>query len=298
MTTPPDGWDDDEREIPEDLARDLSKTTGATALPIDVLRAAGTGVLPDDLELAAQDYLSRAPHARALVDELNEATTLDAHSEARLFARISHETAAPRARQTPRRWMWQAAAAIAAIAVAGSIWLTRSRERSAAPAVAVTRAPQGTPAAAQPAPVTPPETFLVPLERPDIRISLRALTWRGAAPDNPVLAALKPAFDAFRAGDYAAADRAFTEAGSRYPNLVEVALYQGVARLFLGDVAGATTSLRAAETIGDDAFKNDVAWYLAVAEERAGNIAAARTRLEGLCAGGTGDPRACAVRLP
>jgi hypothetical protein len=294
MKTPPDGWDDDEREIPEELTRELSAMQGATALPIDVLRAAGTGVLPEDLERAAQDYLSREPRARALVEDLDDATTLDAHGEARLLARISHEANALRAPQTASRWMWQAAAALAAIAIAGSIWLTLSREPSEAPAVAVTQAPQ----AVTPAAAPPPESFLVPLERPEIRISLRAMTWRGAAPENPVLAALKPAFDAFRAGDYAAADRAFTEVGGRYPNLVEVALYQGVARLFLGDVAGATTSLRAAEKIGDDAFKNDVAWYLAVAEERAGNAAAARTRLEALCARGTGDPRACAVRLP
>jgi hypothetical protein len=293
MKVPPDGWDDDEREIPEDLASELSKMQGATALPIDVLRAAGTGVLPDDLEQAAQSYLSREPRARALVDELNDSAELDELSEARLHARISREAQSiPRTRQTG--WYWRAAAAVAAIALAGSAWWIG---RSEPPSIAVTSPAAGT-APVGPASQPAPQTFLVPLERPEIRISLRAMTWRGAAPENPVLAALKPAFDAFRAGDYAAADRAFTEVGGRYPNLVEVALYQGVARLFLGDITGATASLQAAETIADAAFEHDVAWYLAVAEERAGNAAAARTRLERLCARGTGDPRACAVGLP
>lgn len=293
MRVPPDGWDDDERDIPEDLAAELSRIQGAVALPIDVLRAAGTGVLPDDLDRAAQEYLAREPHARALVEELNETTALDAHGEARLFARISREAQEVRAPQTSR-WMWQAAAAIGAIAIAGSIWFASTRERSAAPSVAVTHTP---PAAAteKPAAVTPPETFLIPLERPDVRVSLRALTWRGSERANPVLTALKPALDAFRAGDYQRADREFSAVGKAYPDLVEVALYQGVSRLFLGNFEGATTSLRAAEKIGDDAFKNDVAWYLAIAEERGGNAAAARARLTSLCANGSGDPRACAA---
>jgi hypothetical protein len=106
---------------------------------------------------------------------------------------------------------------------------------------------------------------------------------------------LKPALDAFRAGDYRLADREFSAIAGRYPDLIEVALYQGISRLFIGDVAGATASLRAAEKIGDEAFRNDVAWYLAVAEERSGNVAAARARLSGLCPNGSGDPRACAA---
>ncbi len=295
MRVPPDGWDDDEREIPEDLASELSKMQGATALPVDVLRAAGTGVLPDDLDRAAQDYLSREPYARALVGELNEATALDAHSEARLFARIADEARAVPGPQPASRWMWQAAAAIGAIAIAGSIWLTLSRERSEAPAVAVTQASPVPAATDKPAAVTPPETFLVPLERPEIRISLRAMTWRGSERANPILRALKPALDAFRAGDYQRADAEFSGIDRRYPGLVEVALYQGVSRLFIGNIAAATTSLRAAEKIGDDAFRNDVAWYLAVAEERSGNLDAARARIAALCAVGK-DPRACAAQ--
>jgi hypothetical protein len=145
-----------------------------------------------------------------------------------------------------------------------------------------------------PAPAAP-GGFLIPLERPDVRISLSTMTWRGSERANPILTALKPALDAFRAGDYQRADAEFSEIDERYPGLVEVALYQGISRLFIGNTAAATASLRAAERIGDDAFRNDVAWYLAVAEERGGNLDAARARLTTLCPDGAGDSRACAV---
>ena len=293
MKVPPDGWDDDERDIPDDLARELSKMGGAPALPIEVLRAAGTGVLPDDLEQAAQAYLSKDPRARALVDELNETASLDPHGEARLYARISQQTRS--VSRTASRWRWQAAAAIGAIAIAGSLWLVMTRDRGGVPTVAITQSPQA-PSVNQPPTVAKPETFLLPLERPEVRVSLRALTWRGSERANPVLAALKPALDAFRGGDYQLADREFSTIDARYPGLIEVALYQGISRLFIGDVTGATASLHAAEKIGDEAFKNDVAWYLAIADERSGNLIGARARLTTLCPDGKrGDQRACAV---
>ena len=295
MKTPADGWDDEERDLPEDLARELSNMRGAPALPLEVLRAAGTGVLPDDLEHAAQAYLSKTPQARALVDELNGAASLDPHSEARLYARISQGVTVARGAQPSSRWMWQAAAAIGAIAMAGSMWSMMTRARIDAPAVAVTQPPPSPAAPDTPSAGARPETFLLPLQRPDVRISLRALTWRGSQRANPILTALKPALDAFRAGDYQRADTEFTAIEKQYPKLVEVGLYQGVSRLFLGDIPGATSSLRAAAALRDAAFTNDIEWYLAVAEERSGQLAAARERIEALCPGGAGDPRACAA---
>jgi hypothetical protein len=182
----------------------------------------------------------------------------------------------------------QAAAALGAVAVFSTAWwMSRSVD------------PYQPPPQPQPAPTaatTPPPTFQLPLERPEVRISLRALTWRGSERANPILAALKPALDAFRNGDYQTADREFSVAAKTYPDLIEVAFYQGISRLFLGDVPGALSSLRQAEEQRDEAFANDVSWYLAVAEERAGNIAAARVRIAALCPNGVGDPRACAVR--
>ena len=70
--------------------------------------------------------------------------------------------------------------------------------------------------------------------------------------------------------------------------------YQGIARLFLADATGAIASLTTAGKIADSAFAWDIEWYRAVAEERAGNLAAARERLARLCQrADTRAPRAC-----
>ena len=53
--------------------------------------------------------------------------------------------------------------------------------------------------------------------------------------------------------------------------------------------------MQSAEKIGDAAFASDVAWYLAIADERSGDRAAARARLVQLCPNAAGDPRACAT---
>ncbi|HKE88415.1 MAG TPA: hypothetical protein VKB50_31880, partial [Vicinamibacterales bacterium] len=60
------------------------------------------------------------------------------------------------------------------------------------------------------------------------------------------------------------------------------------------DPAGAIESLSAAEAVGDRTFAADIAWYRAVADERAGHGADARTRLEAVCAAKSeGAERAC-----
>jgi hypothetical protein len=292
MRTPADDWDKDERDVPPELARELARLDQPGPLPLEVLRAAGTGVLPADLERAAERHLATHPRAQATLDVLDDAVTLPPETAARLLERITGEAARDGASRR-KDWglTWQLAAGLGAFATAASLWWGLSRAE-----------PQPEPAApaaeARPAPETPaaPPAFLLPLERPQVRISLRAMTWRGAERANPALTALRAPLDAFRAGDYAAADREFSAIAGRFPELIEIKLYQGISRLFLDDVSGAVTSLRAAETIGDAAFANDVAWYLAVAEQRAGNIAAARARIEALCPAGAGDARACAVR--
>ena len=125
--------------------------------------------------------------------------------------------------------------------------------------------------------------FHLPLEKPDIKVSPAALAYRGPGGQNPLLADLKPAFDAFRASDYQRADGEFSALSGKYPKSIEIAFYQGVARLFGGNVDGAIASFTAAERLADASFAWDVAWYRAVAEERDGDVAAARARLSRLC---------------
>jgi hypothetical protein len=122
------------------------------------------------------------------------------------------------------------------------------------------------------------------------------LTWRGGGSggsgsgrsggsDNQLLADLKGPLDAFRNGDYARADRAFSALESRYPSAVEVFFYGGVSRLFVNDPARAITALTKAADLADTTFAPRAAWYLAIAEERAGQRPRARARLDELCRG-------------
>jgi hypothetical protein len=117
-----------------------------------------------------------------------------------------------------------------------------------------------------------------------VRLSPRALTYRGAADGRDFASRLKPGFDAYRASDYARADREFTALAAQYPQAVEVFFYQGVARLFLNDFAGADVSLASADRLADVSFATEVAWYRAVIDERRGRLADARARLTSLCA--------------
>jgi hypothetical protein len=196
--------------------------------------------------------------------------------ESRLLERIHEEARRSGTRRAGRSWRWGllTAAAVGLVAV-GTTWIFRRAERAALEGI---KPPEPTVAVA-----TPP-VFYLALEKPDLKVSPSALEWRGPRGENRLLADLKPAFDAFRAGDYPRADREFSALSGTYPQSVEIALYQGVARLFVGDIAGAMTSLTAAERVADRSLAWDVGWYRAVAEERAGNPAAARARLTGLCA--------------
>jgi hypothetical protein len=217
------------------------------------------------------------------------------HDRARLLRRILKD-----ARRSPGRsaiyWTRRGLVAAASVVVVASAgYLLRDRWMPAEPGPP---APERTVAVTAP---TPAQQFLLTLDKPDVKVSPAALTYRSAAAENPLLADLRPAFDAYRASDYATAEREFTTLASRYPKAVEVFFYQGIARLHLSDAAGALAALAAAARVDDGAFAWDIDWYRAVAEERAGNPAAARDRLSSLCQrADTRAPQACDVlkRLP
>jgi TolA-binding protein len=160
------------------------------------------------------------------------------------------------------------------------------RIHPAAPAPTAT--PAGTPSAAA-AP-----SFVLALDKPDVRLTANALVRRGAGHSATFVEDVAPALNAYRAGDYQTAEREFERIAPQYPDAIEVAFYQGVTRLFLNDAAGATTALESARRLGDETFAAEIAWYLAVADERAGNLVSARAELTTLCAGSSDyRARAC-----
>jgi hypothetical protein len=248
------------------------------------MKAPSDGWDADEREVLESDQLARA------LEAARERHVLGPQEEDRLLERIQREA------RSGAGWRWTLALAAAAVLAIGATWMfTRGDGTTSTP-------PPDMATAA--APVSPPAApvFYLALEKPTIKISPAALVYRGPGGDeNPLLADLKPAFDAFRAGEYRAADEEFSKLAGKYASSVEIPFYQGVARLFLGNPQGAITSLGAAERLADGSLAFDVSWYRALAEERAGNLAGARAQLTKLCAQpDTRAPTACdaLTRLP
>jgi hypothetical protein len=243
---------------------------------VELLLAARAGVLPEGVQERMERYLATSRWSRTLVagfDDVQAGVEVEEDQASRLLARITRE-----ARSGGRFagfWMWPAVATAAGAALA--VVLIAPRERSAPPV-------DSRPPAVVPAPApAPAPAFRLPLEKPPLKVGASALTWRGSDDRADLLVDLKPAFDAFRADRYDVAQEIFATLERRYPSSSEVFFYRGVARLFLNDYQGAVESLTRAARLGDPAFVVDAAWYRAVAEERAGSLAAARRDLEAVC---------------
>jgi predicted Zn-dependent protease len=310
MKAPADGWDGEERDAIDELRDELEplQARHRDDPEIALLRAARHTVLPAGAQEAADDRLLNDAWNRTLVDGLDGVEpSLDKHAEDQLLARIRRESRdgqlAEKDHQSgQRRWAWlrPALASAALMAVAAAAWIAL-RSPTLAPGdrpIPGEHPPAKTSSAAVPA----PPAWQVPLDKPDVTLSLAALTWRGSGSgggsgsDNQLLADLKAPLDSFRTNDYARADRAFAALESRYPNAVEVFFYGGVSRLFVNDPQRAIAALTRAAELADTTFAPRTAWYLAVAEERAGHLPRARARLDTLCRG-TSDraAQACAA---
>ena len=281
MKTPSSDWDREERDALEPLEEELLalRHRHASDPPLDRLRAASAEALPLDLQASTAAHLAESRWSRALVDGSNTGSgDLSVDDEARLLERIRREGRSGRAPRAFRPLVWSSVLAASAVAVIGVVIIERSRP---APVGPVSGAPIDT---ATPAPPSPAVTrFQLSLDKPAVRLSPRALTYRGAADGRDFASHLKPALDAYRGDDYVRADRELTALARRYPEAVEVFFYQGVARLFLSDFAGADVSLSSAERLADESFATDVTWFRAVVDERLGRRADARARLVSLC---------------
>jgi hypothetical protein len=282
-------WDRDEREALSGLEDQIEamQQRHRDSPPFDLLRAAHAEVLPPDLQVTVSEHLSASAMSRTLAEGLgDDAPVLSAEDQDRLLARIMKEVRTESAPAGAWGWLRPVLLGTGVVAMASLVWMV-SQE---------TGEPLGPPerqvVVALP-PAAPP--FLLPFDKPDVRLGMDALTWRGTAgTGNQLLADLKPGLDAYRQGDYAAADRELTALASRYPGTAEIPFYQGVSRLFLNDFSGAIAAFDAADAARDRAFAADISWYRAVAEQRSGNVAAARTQLESICsARGADAARAC-----
>jgi TolA-binding protein len=288
----PDSGDQD--EIPEAVRTELDALAARHGddPPLAVLRAASVDALPDPLQTATATALKQRAWYRTLVAGADAAAPeLSTTEVEHLLSRVRQQAMAdpvrlPRPRRGGRRWRPVAGLAMAAaILVAVAVRLRAPGSPGASPAV---------PAAPQAAAVAQPGSFRLPLEAPPVKLTAMALVVRSDGRRGTFTEDAAPAFDAYRAGDYRTAAQQFVRLQTLYPQSVEVALYLGVSRLFLDDPQGAIAVLGAARRVADDAFRADIAWYLAVADERAGDVRSARIELDGLCRGGSAyASRAC-----
>jgi tetratricopeptide (TPR) repeat protein len=287
--TPADGWDHDERDALEGFERELDSLRARHAHDpeVELLRAAEADVLPDDLQSAGTKYLAASRWSRALVDGLNDpSVSLDQADQSRLFDRIRHEAAAAARPRPSWSWLWPSLAAAAAGIIA-VVWVMRPGV-TPEPTQTTTNRPVAveTPS---PAPV-----YALAIEKPEVKLSPAALTWRSAGGQGDLTADLKSGLDAFRRDDYAGARRALADLTAKYPSSVEVLFYLGVSQLYLGETQNALDSFTKAAPLSDATFAADVAWYRAIADERLGHKDAARAALTSLCRGTSArGPAAC-----
>ena len=287
MTNRRDDWDGDEREALDGLEAELAEIRRRHQHDpsLAMLRAADKDALPAEMQARVERHLQDSAWSRALIDGLREAGAdahLDAESEDRLFARIR---AAQRETQAAPVRSWKPALAMGGLALAASLLVAVvvSRPRTTAvvgPDAAPT--PAGQPAVV---PSAPRPRVEISYAKPDVKLSPSALTWRGDASTKPFIDAVAPAFDAYRAGDYAKAVAAFDQLSTAYPASVEVLFYQGVSRMLAGNDAAAVAPLHAAARLNSSTFAEDIEWFLAVARARSGDPGAAAT-FDTLCKGG------------
>jgi hypothetical protein len=280
MTRPPDDWDDDERRAIDALGPELEtlRERHRDDPPFELLRAARAGALPDALQTALSFRLESSAWSRALVDGAeSEHVSLDEIGERRLLNTVRRAAGSRRSSWGLKIWL-PAVVAAALVLVAVAVLRRGEPTRPGASPSTVTTERRPVPSE------TPVPAFVLPLEKPQVKLTALALVLRSGGRDGRFVDDIAPAVAAYRRGDYGEANRQFEGLAPRYPRSVEIPFYRGVSQLLLGDAGAAIQSLKAARRLDDETFATDIAWYLAVALERSGDLAAARAELAPLCA--------------
>jgi hypothetical protein len=279
MKPPPDGWDRDEREALEPLEDELAsiRARHANDPSLDLLRAAHADALPPDLQARVSEHLTGSEWSRALVSGANDVEhSLDPAASDRLFARITKSATSRPSWFSAIRTTSRLLAAAAALIIIAAVWVSWRGPARSSPAATPA---QTTVARNEP----PPAPYEMPLQKPDVRLSVAALTWRGSTSGSSLVDEIAPALDAFRKSEYARAAGALESLEGTYPNAFEPSYYRALSLLLGGDANGAIPEFDKASRLADETFAADVAWYQAVAEQRAGKIAEAHQHLEPLC---------------
>ena len=258
--------------------------------PAFAVSAAAVFALPDDEQSAVEAHVASCSMCRDLQADFErlEPVGIPARTEDRILEEV-RKRAATKTRPAVFGWrlLVPASVAVVVLVVVGIAGNRHGRlpapgAPSLPPVVVAAPAP---PAAPAPRPQ---------LDKPAVKLSMLALTWRGASDGRSFATDVAPALDAFRADRFDEAERALRVLAPHYPTSVEIPFYQGVSLLFLDRPADAIGPLRRASRLADELFAADADWYLGVALQRAGHATEARTRFAALCRGaGAYARRAC-----
>ncbi len=250
-----------------------------------LLLAAQSEALPGEIKAGLADHLASCDLCRALArdladEELSNPTTQE---KARISKRVLGESRAGR-RQAIWNWLWRPApvAAVAVVAVLAVLSVYVGWE---------SRRPGPGPVASQPPTV-------LRLDKAAVKLPATAvLVWRGDAQERQqrYLAELTRALEPYRADDFAEALRRLEVLERNYPRAAEAHFYAGVCQLFLGFNSDAVRSFENARGLAEEPLAPDVAWYLSLAYQRAGQTQQAMQGLQDLCQGKSEyRERACA----
>jgi tetratricopeptide (TPR) repeat protein len=225
---------------------------------------------------------------RALEAHMDLADALRAtHPPAGLPAPVAQP---PAVGARPARWL-PIAAALAAAALVGTVFMRSGPGTMPVPAETPASAAPATPAASVPSRPAGPA-----LEKPEVTVSAdRALRVRGSG-DDSFLEDFGAAIEPYRNDDYARAAERLAAVARRHPAAPEPHFYRGVSLLFQGRSAEAVPALERAAELAQGPQRDGAEWYLALALVRTDQRAKALTRFEALCAReGTRRDAACAA---
>ena len=283
--TPPDGNPDTDAtqsaSAPDDSEMEtllLAHARTGVCPPPDLLFAAEEDVLPPAAGASIRDHAAHCALCQTLLTELDPAkAAFSPGADARIQARV-HAQVRARNGSARKPTFWLSIAAVAAVLLVGVLGLLSyrlSHFSAAQSTVAVNHPP------APPAADLPELHRIVPLASPD---DVPVLVTRGAtATHGPSVDDLMPAFRAYNRNDFTRAVAAFAPLVARFPQSDIPSLYLGVSQLQLGQNADAQRSLAQAYSLTGSAHHDAAAWYLAVADLRLHQSAAALPLLRDLC---------------
>jgi hypothetical protein len=252
----------------------------------DLLMARKSEVIDGDVRAAIRTHLEACEACRRLAADLDGLGLEQPDMETE--QRVRERVAAPAGRRVPA---WIPAAAVVALGVSAALWWTRSSSHTV-------EEPPATVARVPPAPSTRPKPVaLWEVQAPAIRLPITGIGASRSGAGRASDTALADALEGYRTGRLADSIAPLERLAETQPDSPGVNFYLGVAYLLSNRAPDAVGPLERARPIAEAGRRAEIDWYLATAEQRAGRIDAARTRLRALCeAPGEYRDRACAAQ--